>query len=82
MFSLTDLYPAAAFPGQAILMSRFIEVFKFTGDEMQRKANFIALMFLVLAIGTLVTYFVVGWSSNLVGQVSIHFGIQIEVFTN
>lgn len=80
--SLTDLYLAAAFPGQAILMSRFIEVFKFRGDEMQRKANFIALMFLVLAIGVLVTYFIVGWSSNLVGQVSLYFGIQIIIYIN
>lgn len=80
--SLTDLFLAAAFPGQAILMSRFIEVFKFRGDEMQKKANFIALMFLVLAIGVLFTYFIVGWSSNLVGQVSLYFGIQIVIYTH
>lgn len=70
MLELTIWAIAAAFPGQTILMSRFIEVFKFTGDEMQKKGSFIALMFLVLAIGSFFAYFVVGWSSNAVAQVS------------
>lgn len=60
---------AASYPGQAILMSKFIEVFKFTGTKMQEKGNFFALMFLVLGLGSLVVYFVVGWSSNVVAQV-------------
>ncbi|KAJ6027022.1 ABC transporter integral membrane type 1 [Penicillium canescens] len=59
---------AAALPGQTILMSGFIEVFKLTGDKMQVKGNFFALMFLVLAIGTFVMYFVLGWTSNIVAQ--------------
>jgi ATP-binding cassette subfamily B (MDR/TAP) protein 1 len=50
-------------------MSRFIEVFELTGDKMRTKGNFFALMFLVLAIGTFVMYFVLGWTSNIVGQV-------------
>lgn len=60
---------AAAYPGQAILMLRFIEVFKFTGSEMQKKGNFFALMFFVMGLGALVVYFAVGWSSNMVAQV-------------
>lgn len=63
--------PAASYPGQAILMSKFIEVFKFTGAEMQEKGSFFALMFLVLGLGSFVVYFIVGWSSNSVAQVQI-----------
>ncbi|KAJ5112704.1 ABC transporter [Penicillium argentinense] len=62
------LTAAASYPGQTILMSRFIEVFKFTGAKMEDKGNFFALMFLVLGIGAFVVYFVVGWSSNVVAQ--------------
>lgn len=50
-------------------MSRFIEVFKFTGAKMQEKGNFFALMFLVLALGSFIVYFVIGWSSNVIAQV-------------
>jgi ATP-binding cassette subfamily B (MDR/TAP) protein 1 len=50
-------------------MSRFIEVFKFTGSAMQEKGNFFALMFLAMAFGALVVYFSVGWTSNIVAQV-------------
>jgi ATP-binding cassette subfamily B (MDR/TAP) protein 1 len=50
-------------------MSGFIEVFKLTGDKMRAKGNFFALMFLVLAIGTFVMYFLLGWTSNVVAQV-------------
>ncbi|KAK1147947.1 hypothetical protein N8T08_000463 [Aspergillus melleus] len=60
---------AATFPCQSILFSRFIEVFTFTGDEMERKGSFIALMCLVLAIGSFVIYFIIGWSSNVVSQI-------------
>lgn len=60
---------AAAYPGQSILMSRFIEVFKYTGSEMREKGDFFALMFLVLAIGACVVYFVMGWCSNVIATV-------------
>ncbi|KAJ5012343.1 Leptomycin B resistance protein pmd1 [Colletotrichum sp. SAR 10_99] len=60
---------AAAYPGQAILMSRFIEVFKFTGSQMQKKGNFFALMFFVVGIGAFVVYFVIGWCSNTTATV-------------
>ncbi|KAJ0336953.1 hypothetical protein COL922a_007323 [Colletotrichum nupharicola] len=48
---------------RAILMSRFIEVFKFTGSQMQKKGNFFALMFFVVRIGAFFVYFVIGWCS-------------------
>lgn len=51
-------------------MSRFIEVFNLTGARMEERGNFFALMFLVLGLGALVVYFVLGWSSNVVAQVS------------
>ncbi|KAH9229152.1 hypothetical protein K456DRAFT_1753026 [Colletotrichum gloeosporioides 23] len=60
------LFAAAAYPGQAILMSRFIEVFKFTGSQMQKKGNFFAFMFFVVGIGAFFVYFVIGWCSNTI----------------
>ncbi|KAJ0284028.1 hypothetical protein CBS470a_007074 [Colletotrichum nupharicola] len=63
------LFAAAAYPGQAILMSRFIEVFKFTGSQMQKKGNFFAFMFFVVGIGAFFVYFVIGWCSNTIATV-------------
>ncbi|KAF7551907.1 hypothetical protein G7Z17_g4685 [Cylindrodendrum hubeiense] len=40
ILALACMAAAAAYPGQAILMSRFIEVFKFTGSAMQKKVGF------------------------------------------
>ncbi|KAH6659132.1 ABC transporter [Truncatella angustata] len=59
---------AAGYPGQAILMSKTIAVFELTGSDMEKRGNFFALMFLVLGLGSLVVYFIVGWSSNVVAQ--------------
>ncbi|OHW98945.1 ABC transporter [Colletotrichum incanum] len=70
--ALACLGAAAAYPGQAILMSRFIEVFSLSGSAMQKKGNFFALMFLALACGCLVIYFVVGWTSNVIAQTLNH----------
>lgn len=52
-------------------MSRFIDVFQLTGTKMQQKGNFFALTFLVLGLGSLIVYFAVGWSSNIVAQVGL-----------
>ncbi|GAP87976.1 putative ABC transporter [Rosellinia necatrix] len=59
---------AAIFPGQAILMSKIIEVFELTGPALESRGNFFALMFLVLGLGALVAYFIIGWSSNVIAQ--------------
>ncbi|KAH6867341.1 multidrug resistance protein [Thelonectria olida] len=72
MLAFACLGAAGAYPGQAILMSRFIEVFKFTGSAMQKKGNFFALMFLAMAGGCLVVYFVVGFASNVIAQTLNH----------
>lgn len=69
---LTMIFLAASYPGQAILMSRFIDVFQLTGDRMRERGNFFALMFLVIACGSLVAYFALGFASNIVAQVSGH----------
>jgi hypothetical protein len=60
---------AAIFPGQAILFSRMMDVFTLTGEAMKDRGNFFASMFIVLAAGCLVIYFVLGWSVNVIAQV-------------
>ncbi|KAJ5496194.1 ABC transporter integral membrane type 1 [Penicillium fimorum] len=69
---LTGGEAAASYPGQAILMSKFIDVFTFTGAAMRTKGNFFALMFFVLGLGSFVVYFVIGWTSNVVAQTMNH----------
>ncbi|KAH7155991.1 P-loop containing nucleoside triphosphate hydrolase protein [Dactylonectria macrodidyma] len=58
----------ATFPGQAILLSNVMEVFTLTGSEMERKVNFYATMFVVLAAGCLVAYFALGYATNVVAH--------------
>ncbi|KAJ3578927.1 hypothetical protein NPX13_g1645 [Xylaria arbuscula] len=61
---------AAAYPGQAILTSKIVEVLELTGRELTKKGDFFALMFLVLGLGALVVYFIIGWSTNVIAQAS------------
>ncbi|KAH6612186.1 P-loop containing nucleoside triphosphate hydrolase protein [Chaetomium sp. MPI-SDFR-AT-0129] len=63
---------AAIFPGQAILLSRMMDVFTLSGDAMKERGNFFASMFIVLAAGCLVFYFVLGWGVNVVAQTLSH----------
>lgn len=63
---------AAAFPGQALLMAYVSDVFVLTGDEMIDKGNFYASMFIVLAAGCLVVYFILGYVTNTVAQTMSH----------
>ncbi|KAF3937554.1 hypothetical protein ABW19_dt0204241 [Dactylella cylindrospora] len=63
---------AAVYPAQAILFSRVFNVFTLTGDEATEEANFWALMFFVLAIGSVVAYFPMGWIVNLEAQTISH----------
>ncbi|KAF2218760.1 putative ABC transporter [Elsinoe ampelina] len=60
------------YPAQAILFSRLIAVFNLQGSEAQKQANFYSLMFLVLALGNLVGYFLVGIGTNTIGQALTH----------
>lgn len=59
---------AALFPGQAILLANVMDVFTLTGDEMRREGNFYASMFIVLAAGALLSYFSLGYATNVVAQ--------------
>ncbi|KAK3296564.1 P-loop containing nucleoside triphosphate hydrolase protein [Chaetomium fimeti] len=63
---------AGVFPGQAILLSRMMDVFTLTGEALKERGNFFASMFIVLAAGCLVFYFVLGWSVNVVAQTLSH----------
>ncbi|KAK4233960.1 Leptomycin B resistance protein pmd1 [Achaetomium macrosporum] len=63
---------AAVFPGQAILLARMMDVFTLTGDAMTDRGDFFAKMFIVMAAGCLVLYFVLGWAVNVVAQTLSH----------
>jgi hypothetical protein len=41
----------------------------FKAEDMQKRANFLALMFFVMALGLLVIYGVLGWATNVLAQV-------------
>ncbi|RGP59629.1 hypothetical protein FLONG3_11145 [Fusarium longipes] len=62
----------AAFPGQAILLAHVVDVFTLTGDSMRDRGNFYASMFIVLAAGLLVSYFVLGYATNTIAQFLSH----------
>ncbi|KAL4941992.1 hypothetical protein BDV06DRAFT_193301 [Aspergillus oleicola] len=64
----------AAYPGQAILMSHVVSVFQLTGQAMLDRGDFYASMFIVLAAGCLVSYFAIGYATNVIAQhLSHHF---------
>ena len=56
------------FPGQAILLAQTMDVFTLTGSAMTDRGNFFATMFIVLAAGALVSYFALGYATNVVAQ--------------
>lgn len=55
------LIGGGTYPAQALIFSRLINVFTLTGQEAQNRADFFALMFLVVALANLFAYFVVGY---------------------
>ncbi|WYZ33785.1 hypothetical protein EsH8_I_000061 [Colletotrichum jinshuiense] len=57
---------AALFPAQALLLGNILDVF--SSPDMVSRGNFISLMFLVIAFGCLIGYFLMGWSSNMIAQ--------------
>ncbi|CRK24119.1 hypothetical protein BN1708_003810 [Verticillium longisporum] len=63
---------AVAFPGQAILLANVMDVFTLTGDAMRSRGSFYATMFIVLAAGCLLSYFSLGYSTNVVAQFLNH----------
>lgn len=58
------------YPALAILISRLITTFQLQGSELTKRGNFYALMLFVVAIINGILYFVAGYVSNLVVQVS------------
>ena len=69
----------AAFPGQAFLMAKIMDVFTLQGQAMIDRGNFFATMFIVMAAGCWVAYFLLGYSTNViaqVGDVSIRLGFS------
>lgn len=59
---------AGVFPGQALLLGNVMDIFG--AADMVKRGNFISLMFLVMAFGLIVVYWVLGWATNVIAQVS------------
>lgn len=70
--TIACLVAGATFPAQAILFSRLLTVFELTGQQARDRADFFSLMFFVVALGNLVSYFCIGWTCNIIGQTVTH----------
>jgi ATP-binding cassette subfamily B (MDR/TAP) protein 1 len=46
-----------------------VDVFTLTGSDMTNRGDFFATMFIVMAAGCLIFYFMLGYTTNLVAQV-------------
>lgn len=73
------LIGGGTFPGQAIIYSRLLNVFLLPAQQAKSEANFYALMFFVLALGNLLAYAIIGWTCNVIGQVTTH-RYRLEMF--
>ncbi|RAK97348.1 ABC transporter ATP-binding protein [Aspergillus ibericus CBS 121593] len=71
----------AVFPLQSWLFAKLIEVFQYTGQRLVHAANFWALMFFILALGTAVCYGTVGYAANRF-SVEISSACRTEYFHN
>jgi ATP-binding cassette subfamily B (MDR/TAP) protein 1 len=78
---LTDA-SKAAYPLQAYLFGKVVEVFTFARDRMILWGNFWAVMFFLLAITTGFSFLIIGWSAALTAVVckpiQIYFGAIIS----
>ncbi|KAK7227925.1 hypothetical protein V2G26_000095 [Clonostachys chloroleuca] len=66
LVALTCITGAGVYPGQTVLIGQVMNLFK--AEDMQKRANFLALMFFVMALGLLVIYGVLGWATNVLAQ--------------
>lgn len=66
----SSLSSGGTFPVQAVILSKTIQVFQVRGPDAASQGNFWALMFFVVALANLVLYFILGWTINLIIQVS------------
>ena len=62
----------AVFPAQALLFSNLVNVFTLPQPQRTERGNFFALMFFVVALGNLLCYGMIGWSTNTVVQEMTH----------
>ncbi|KIL84038.1 multidrug resistance protein [Fusarium avenaceum] len=60
------------FPSQAMLLANIMDVFSFTGSEMERQGNFYAKIFIFLACSCFIAYFALGYATNVVAQTLSH----------
>lgn len=51
-------------------MSNMVQVFTLPKDEMIVQGNFFAAMFVALAGAALISYYIMGWGTNTLAQVS------------
>ncbi|KAF9879522.1 multidrug resistance protein 3 (p glycoprotein 3) [Colletotrichum karsti] len=63
---VTCVLGAAIYPGQTLLLSKVMDIF--TSSDMVKQGNFVALMYFVMSLGTLIVYFVMGWTTNIITQ--------------
>ncbi|KAL1615713.1 hypothetical protein SLS54_008843 [Diplodia seriata] len=73
LIAVACLIGGATYPGQALILSELMSVFAYTGSKLTDEGDFYSLMFLVIAIGNLVAYFIIGWVANVVSQHMTHF---------
>lgn len=81
IFTICAAVGGATYPALAILFSRVTFAFSLAGDVMVQRGDFYALMFFVVALGNLVTYAVLGWVSNVIGQKIIR-AYKLDMFNS
>ena len=64
-----DDVKAAVNPGQTLLLGKLVDII--TLDDPTAEADFLALMLLVLSLGCLLCYYVLGWAMNVISNVSV-----------
>lgn len=69
--SICCVLGGGTYPAQAVLFARTFDVFQFRDQaRMKSRGDFWSLMFFVVALANLVIYFVVGWFTTIISQVS------------
>ncbi|RMD40861.1 hypothetical protein DV735_g4278, partial [Chaetothyriales sp. CBS 134920] len=78
---LSAMGAGAAFPLQAWIFSKLIEVFTFTGRELIRAGNHWSLMFFILAIEQAISYFFLGYASTAITH-HVAAAYRVDYFNN
>lgn len=61
---------SAIYPVQAFLYAKIVNVFTLKGRDLIHEGDFWSLMFFILAIGSFLAYFVLGWTAHVIQAVS------------